>query len=261
MMTNAEAEELGFSFNYTAAEWAKIAHEIGGMLRPLPLEYCRARLCDADKYRLDMRHQNKPGYIPPPERAPDFEKVADLARQLAEAIKQANNPEKPLFITGDFYKVDDIPKLTDIERRVDAHWTALVLHKWAERADDLVDTCRGKYRVEGEPYGPRERDRTRRIFRRAIFQSWTSAGGELRTANNPQVAGPLIRYFLALARPVMGDDTPTLATIAGYIREERKRPTDGEPHSDISPNDLEILRPAIERGGTKLNRGGGSAQK
>jgi hypothetical protein len=58
------------------------------------------------------------------------------------------------------------------------------------------------------------------IYQFKVLQVWADLGGKLRMSRHSRsqkVQGPLARYFLAVAEPVMGDATPSLESLRDII--------------------------------------------
>jgi hypothetical protein len=69
-----------------------------------------------------------------------------------------------------------------------------------------------------------------RAYYRSIFKLWTETyGGKLGWSTNAQVGGPCVRYFNAVVRPVMGDNSPKLSYIKDIIDDEKRRREDRLP--------------------------------
>ncbi|SIO49424.1 hypothetical protein SAMN05443247_06445 [Bradyrhizobium erythrophlei] len=62
-----------------------------------------------------------------------------------------------------------------------------------------------------------------------VLKVWTDRGGKLGWSTNAQVGGPCVRYFKAVVRPVMGDDSPKLSYIKDIIDDEKRRRQDPLP--------------------------------
>jgi hypothetical protein len=70
-----------------------------------------------------------------------------------------------------------------------------------------------------------------RSDRRDAYQSyvldvWTQLGGKLGTSKNPvtqEVGGPLFRFFVAVAGPVMGAELPAASSFRNIVRREKRR--------------------------------------
>lgn len=69
-------------------------------------------------------------------------------------------------------------------------------------------------------------DIPRRQYYDMLIRLWCEWGGNLGVSNDRETqkpAGPLVRFFAAVTGPVMGDDAPAASSIAGIVRDYRKR--------------------------------------
>jgi hypothetical protein len=66
-------------------------------------------------------------------------------------------------------------------------------------------------------------------FYEAVLKAWVGFGGKLARSTNAQVGGPCVRYFNAVVRPVMRDDSPKLSYIRDIIDDEKRRREDPLP--------------------------------
>jgi hypothetical protein len=69
-----------------------------------------------------------------------------------------------------------------------------------------------------------QRNPHRDLLYDGVLLVWTENGGVLRfsTSRTGVPAGPLVRFFLACITPVMGAETPSVRSIPGIVRRERR---------------------------------------
>lgn len=62
------------------------------------------------------------------------------------------------------------------------------------------------------------------VYFQRVLWLWTDVfGGKLQSSHNAsgEVSGPLVRYFFAVTRPVMGDETPSVESLPNIIERQR----------------------------------------
>lgn len=61
------------------------------------------------------------------------------------------------------------------------------------------------------------------IYYQRVLHLWTNAfGGKLGISRNSRIDGPLVRYFLAVAHPVMGQKMPSLESMPDIVRRQKR---------------------------------------
>jgi hypothetical protein len=69
----------------------------------------------------------------------------------------------------------------------------------------------------------------KRSFYEDVLKAWVGFGGKLGRSTNAQVGGPCVRYFNAVVRPVMRDDSPKPSYVRDIIDDEKRRREDPLP--------------------------------
>jgi hypothetical protein len=181
-------------FDYSCEEWTAIENEVG-KVRPGSLtDFERRRLLSAaNLYLIGTRepHFVKSHFA---EISKRWKRVEKLSEELSDAITSAT------------------AVLALAPREVERLFPALA--KLREVASMLSAD-------RGHPLDP-----PKRSFYEAVLKVWTDRGGKLGWSTNAQVGGPCVRYFNAVVRPVMGDDSPKLSYIKDIIDDEKRRRED-----------------------------------
>lgn len=132
-----------------------------------------------------------------------WRRIAELADKLAHEARQAKQetPWRP----GD-------------------PWSGLLPQLWRARehaqmcADYYQNIALGAFRGRRNPY--------RACLFAAIVDLWIYDLGQppgISTAPDGERRGPLIPFFLACVRPLLGDETPTVEGAAAIIKQHRRR--------------------------------------
>jgi hypothetical protein len=183
-------------FDYSYEEWTKIENEVS-KVRPGSLtDFERRRLLSAANLYLIATRE--PHFIKShfAEKSKRWKRVEKLSAELADAITSAT------------------AVLALAPREVERLSPALAkLHEVAS----MLSVDHG---ASGPP---------KRSYYEDVLKVWTDRGGKLGWSTNAQVGGPCVRYFNAVARPVMGDDSPALSYIKDIIDDEKHRREDPLP--------------------------------
>jgi hypothetical protein len=168
-------------------------------------------------------------------------KECEMREALRPRTYDSRTDTNTIYIDGEAFK-----RAESEERQLEFQSTLHVLEVWAWRAKAhaMVGSGRGMI-LSGLPYEKREHERARKLFYKELLAIWQTMGGKLsisRGRSNSrhresrfQVSGPLLRFFLAVARPVMGENAPRPETIAGIVSRHRRKPN--SPTEDIAFTD------------------------
>lgn len=151
---------------------------------------------------------------------------AALAFTLTPTLRRAGFPELDYEEARDLAQKLQLMLAYDF---IDRKFSVLIqeLEKFIEIMDGMAMVRdRHTHEERRRMINPRPQDIAKLTYYDAVFAVWTAAGGQLRTSRHPltgAVTGPLVRFFLAAVRPVMGQDTPREATIKGIVAKARER--------------------------------------
>jgi len=224
MTADGKTDRAGDHFDYSEGEWREIADEVRPHVGEIPEAFRRRLLQAASMYTRLVREQQQPTYRPPTERAKVYNKLARLARDLAAALRESEDPECPIFTIRDYYEppqvgmirerlraaglreaiarracdnptvqlMDQIAPLERVEiheAAVEHEWSLHILDSWASTAEALAEINSGARliidSISSVPYGVREHERPRRVYYEALLRAWKSIGGNLGTSRDP----------------------------------------------------------------------------
>jgi hypothetical protein len=234
---------------YSDAEWAEInAAVVAVRGTPLSAPESASLLEAAWRYQRDRDARGNGTYLPPKARAKLWKKAADLCAQLCAAIEIAGRIRygdkwrdqflsfmRPGILPNPPYKRptlmvslgDVIEMLTQVgdcfARKTNPRfWRYTVLASSTGRLDPPI------------------------IYYQHVLWLWTDLfGGKLTFRRNAEGAptGKLVRYFLAVTRPVMGGEAPSTASLPDIIDRQRGfywllDETWGDERAEIARNHL-----------------------
>jgi hypothetical protein len=183
-------------FDYSYEEWTTIENEVAKVRHGSLTDFERRRLLNAaSKYLIGTREQHH-AKTHLAEISKRWKRVEKLSEELSDAITSAT------------------AVLALAPREVERLSPALA--KLREVASMLS--------ADRDGFGP-----PKRSFYEDVLKVWTDRGGKLGWSTNAQVGGPCVRYFNAVVRPVMGDDSPKLSYIKDIIDDEKRRREDPLP--------------------------------
>jgi hypothetical protein len=227
VISDEDARQAGYSFNFTPAQWADICNSVessGGMLARFP---AGDLLLAANLY---LRREAE--YRPPSKAAKAWGAVAKWLRGARRAIAEIEDPLDPcLYVyTSSFDRsagelrreiesaercsVETALHLARIYADPAGPWEFLsvmgLLERWEEEALD-----------QQELQPPRELPRT--SFYNAVLTCLSKAGGKITFSRNPRTGGgPCVRYVIAVCAPVMGTYAPKPEGIRTHIERWKK---------------------------------------
>jgi hypothetical protein len=183
-------------FDYSYEEWTAIENEVA-KVRPGSLaDFERRHLLNAAN--LYLIRTREPHFIKShfAEKSKRWKRVEKLSAELADAIASAT-----AILAQAPREVEKLPP---------------ALAKVREVASALS--------VDHGAFDP-----PKRSYYEDVLKVWTDRGGKLGWSTNAQVGGPCVRYFNAVVRPVMGDDSPARSYIKDIIDDEKRRREDPLP--------------------------------
>ena len=212
-------EHLFRHFRYSEEEWSSIRAELAKVTGPdADAQLARARkdlLFDANSYIENRAKYGKRIRNPKGARLDAARLIAERARDLLEAIDDANRP-------GGGLTKSELSVWLGIAawRAKTVEWQAgdlddaLARVKLFEAACADIERDLPKYRTFSN-----NKDEVRDRFIFGALKIWIKAGGDLGTSDGEQgPKGPLVRYVTAAIRPVLADETPSAGTIRAVAR-------------------------------------------
>jgi len=231
-------------FDYSISEWQDIDAAVRAV-REVPIsEEERVSLCQAaDEYRHNNAKRKNGRYVSPKQGAQSYAKVARLCGQLRDALQEAaknrhddawrSRPaaiiqhelrERLIFallgrwrIPASFPDISDASSLLSYGDVVDV--LTVLQAEWERDADPFYWGVALKYSFSG-------RREPSVVYYQRILLLWKDTfGGRLAISRNGQqsrkIGGPLVRYFFAVTRPVMGDETPSLQSLPDIVDRQK----------------------------------------
>jgi hypothetical protein len=208
-----DGEEQPPKFDFSQAQWNEIATAIAAVRSSTLTKEERESLCySADEFLADFDARRKGTYVSPKKRAEAWKRVAKLSCELRDAIEIAGQLRwrsgwKDEPITAGQYLGEFIDMLDELEfeftRRSDPSWWIVSIeHSATGRLDPSV------------------------VFQQRILYMWTDQfGGSLTVTKDPnsgKISGPLATYFFAVARPVMGNRTPSPQSLPDIVSRQKR---------------------------------------
>jgi hypothetical protein len=183
-------------FDYSYEEWTAIENEVAKMCPGSLTNFEKRRLQQAANLYLISTRERQWTKSHFDEVSKRWKRVEKLSAELADAIASATAvlalaPREVERLSPALAKLRDVASMLSADRG---------------------------------PLAP-----PKRSFYEAVLKVWTDRGGKLGWSTNAQVGGPCVRYFNAVVRPVMGDDSPKLSYIKDIIDDEKRRREDPLP--------------------------------
>jgi len=194
------AAEGGMMFRYTEQQWANIQRELQRLPKFEPgfETYARAEIEIYAEYyfnqmKVDIPYTRKA--LAEKRSWIDCQKSLSKSAALIRSAIDAHNADRQDY--GQAY----------CERIADV---AMSLTKLEAFVGD---------KAGGAPVPPSDPNTHRRVLHVQILGLWTALGGKLKFSRNPNVAGPLARFFTAAATPLHNFSVETLPDI---VKRQRK---------------------------------------
>jgi hypothetical protein len=254
-MDRRERRELHFratapiQFGYTEAQWAEIEASVGAVRKIQLSKREKIDLVVAAAEFLHRSAERENGtYAPPKEKIKSWKDLKRLCGQLLAAMEVAC---KHRF--GNSWRSEPIAPLEDWTRFGEV---ADLVAKIRDQADEIGGTpfCWKPSIVESVT----GRLDPSVVYQQRILAMWTNRfGGRLTITRDPisgEISGPLVRYFLSVARPVMGQRMPSLQSLPDIVNRQKLYL---KKHDEVIRRFMRSLRPN-EQKRTKLNREVGS---
>jgi hypothetical protein len=227
------------SFDYSTSQWKKIEEAVRAVRTDPISGQERKYLCKAaDEFRFGGAERISGKYLPPKQQVKLWTRVAKLCGELREAIEIAGRNKEgrfwrdsPLLHRAEFWSE------RDCENRQPLPDSPRDLHGMLNYSDivDLLADVEKVFRQCGNPMHmsvSRFKSFTGRldppvVFQQRILRLWTAQfGGTLTITRDPSsisnpISGALVKYFFAVATPVMGADLPSVQSLPDIIERQK----------------------------------------
>jgi hypothetical protein len=221
-------------FDYSEAQWVEIECSIKAVREKPVSEDERASLRrEADDYRRRVAERASGRDVSPKRRAQLDARVVRLCGQLRDAIERVGRSR-----SGDAWSSEGgvlIP--ADLAQRLASsllgNWRNFEVSDFSPLSNgDIVDLLTAIQNTLPAPPGfsllysiSGRRDPSVIYYQRVLFLWKDTFEGRLAISRDSQdaskIGGPLIRYFFAVARPVMGGHTPSLQSLPDIVDRQK----------------------------------------
>jgi hypothetical protein len=230
---------VSHSFDYSEAEWDEIEAEVAAVRKTRLSAAERALLIEAAQKYIHKAVEREAGtYAPPNARARSWAKVGELCSQLCDALEAAGRNrydddwrskaavalqgERSLVLGRQLNQDLNLINLEKNDGTLSIGDMVELLVRLKVEAEDLAKPLFWSVSRMTSWTGRLE---PQVVFFQRILLLWTDFGGKLKLSRDPdtrQNRGPLVRYFLAVIRPVMKDKTPSLQSLRDIVRRQAK---------------------------------------
>lgn len=204
-------------FNYTQAQWADIEAAVT-TTRNAPLSDAERvdLLVAANAFFHNSAERESGTYVPPKVKTESWRKLEQRCGQLREALETACRyllgdswREEPITFLGvpgpTFGDVEDLAARVQVRaKEITGNPSALkptIVQSFTGRLDPSV------------------------VFQQRILSIWTNhLKGRLTVTHDPisgEIKGALVKYFLAVAGPVMGEKLPSLQSLPDIVERQK----------------------------------------
>jgi hypothetical protein len=194
------------AFDYSEAEWNEIEASIRDLRDGAHAGIRHHLSYGAQQYREDVRKKERLRRAREwhMRHAKQWKKVARLAEQTLESLRivSSGHPTE--------------------------HWNCSLemLENLSREAAGFGNT----YNKEDAKLDPPWLSKPREAYVDLVLNTWCELGGQLRISRHPRsekVQGPLARYFLAVARPVLGTAMLSLESLRDIIDRQKRKMAEG----------------------------------
>jgi hypothetical protein len=204
-------EELPPTFDFSEVEWAEIESAVAAVRKePLTKEERNSLCYSADEFIANSNARMTGTYPSPRKRADLWRTAAKLCAQFRKAIEVASKNRYgdgwkhetigPAHYLGEVVDLLDMLEWELNEHTDPSYWEVSIEHSVTGRLDPSV------------------------VFYQRILWHWTYLGGSLTLTKDPisrKISGPLLKYFFAVVRPVMGDRAPSSQSLPDVVNRQK----------------------------------------
>ena len=232
-------------FEYSPEEWAEIrkqARNDSVDKYPVGLKLILA----ANAYLMERARKEAPDFKTRHQKAKAWEKVEKSAQKLGRAIDEIDDVDFPyLDLSLSPPEADRVGLSLERDEELRGLQENALIRICIDRVAGNARRLSLREHDLAEYRKHRDADAYRLDFYKDVLRIWTGdLGRELRISRTPNrntVTGPLVRFFLAVATPVMKDETPRPESIADIVARERKeRPKREARYKRLSSKPLRL---------------------